>query len=71
MYKLIDKQGMGTMEKRQFATTEDVRIALINYHSADCELNGKETLEHLLELGDWELESKCVCSCGNEHYSSN
>lgn len=55
MYKLIDRQGMGTMEKRQFDTQEDVREALINYHSADCELNGHETLEHLLDLGDWEL----------------
>ncbi len=54
-YKLHDNQNQGTFETQVFATKEDVRKHLYDFHSNDCELNGQETLEHLLDLGDWDL----------------
>jgi hypothetical protein len=35
MYRIIDCQGMGTMESRVFKTKADIVEALANYHSVD------------------------------------
>ena len=35
MYKIIDRQGMGTMESRVFKTKTDIVEALASYHSVD------------------------------------
>jgi hypothetical protein len=55
MYKLIDKQNVGTLEKRRFGTQMEARDALRNFHSADIAGVETMTLETLLEIGDWEL----------------
>lgn len=54
MYKLIDRQG-SMWEKERFATKDEARDALRNFHSADVE--GAETmdLETLLDIGYWDL----------------
>ena len=69
MYKLRDTQGGGMKEQLEFSTLDEVRENLFDFHSQDCELNGKETLNDLCELGGWELYrlEKHICSCGNEH----
>lgn len=35
MYRIIDCQGMGTMESRVFKTKADIVEALASYHSVD------------------------------------
>ncbi len=35
MYRIIDRQGMGTMESRRFKTKADVVEALASYHDID------------------------------------
>lgn len=55
MYKLIDKQGMGTKEDREYTTLLCVLEDLRNYHSADVANTDKMTLNELLDIGDWEL----------------
>jgi hypothetical protein len=35
MYRVIDRQGMGTMESRVFKTKADIVEALASYHSID------------------------------------
>jgi hypothetical protein len=35
MYKLIDLQGVGTMETRRFKTKKDIVEALASYHDID------------------------------------
>lgn len=58
MYKLIDKQNVGTLESRVFATKEDMRLALISYHSIDWEGESdinKMSLNDMLEYGEFDF----------------
>ncbi len=55
MYKIIDKQNMGTMCGQRFKTKEDVRDELRSFHSADVENTDSMDLDTLLDIGDWEL----------------
>jgi len=75
-YKLIDKQGMGTMQDRTFATLAEAREALASYHSVD--YTGEQdintlTLDELLDYGEWKIAKLChicgtfTCSWANEN----
>lgn len=64
MYKLIDRQNVGTFSKLIFSSKEEVREQLASYHSVDWSgVNDDDTpkdintlsLNDLLEYGDWEL----------------